>query len=113
MTIKTRVGLAVVDVGTADTALLFPLFPNNRLAVSAFSLYNTTGGPVIVTLYESPDSTSAAGKEIATITVATQASALVPECIGQSYALGNNIIAKADVTGANARLTVTTYDGTS
>ena len=113
MAIKGRVGLGVTDIIAGDTSVLIPADPNSRVAVVAFSLYNTTGANVTVDLFESPDTTSAAGKQIATYDIAADSSELVVECIGQGYELNENIIAVGSAVGVNARITQTEYTGSS
>lgn len=114
MTIKSNVGVAAVSILTTDTTLLNPVAPLERIACTAMSLHNTDAAAnITVTLYESPNLTSASGKEIAVYRLGPFSSADVNEVIGQGYAVGRNIIAKASATGVNAVSTVTNYDGGS
>lgn len=113
MAIKTRVGTPLIDVLAADTTLLNPSNPNTREAVTALSLHNTAVGNVIVTIYESPDLTSASGSQVARYEIAANSSEDVVECIDQSYPQGSNLVAVADSTGVNAKITVTQYTGLS
>ena len=113
MAVKGRVGLPIIDVLAADTTVLQPASPNTRVAVSAFSLYNDTAGNVTVDIYESPDLTSASGEKVAQYVVAANSSEDVIECIGQGYAINQNLIAVGDLVGVNAKVTVTEYTGSS
>ena len=89
MSIQSNVGLGVTDIGTTDTALLNPADPYTRQAVSAFSLHNTTVATITVTIYESPDLTSASGDQVAVHAVPPGDSVDVVEVIGQGYAQGS------------------------
>ena len=110
MTIKTRLSGGVTNVLVADTLVIDP---SDRIAVSAFSLFNTTGASINITIFESPNTTSAAGDQIAEYDIATLASVSVDEVIGQGYASNENIIVVADAVGVNARFTFTQYSGDS
>ncbi len=91
--IFTRVSGGVIDVDPGDTTISNPLV--NRIAITAFSVHNTTAGSITIDVYESPDTTSAAGKRIAQYAVGANASVDVVEVIGQGYTVGQNIIAQA------------------
>ena len=64
MSIIGNVGILTTDIGAvgADT-VVFDF--TNRIAVSAFSIHNTLGFNRKVSIYASPDLTSAAGKRVA------------------------------------------------
>jgi len=96
-----------IDIIAGDTTVLNPLV--NRVAVTSFSIHNTTAGAVVVDVYESPDSTSAAGERIAQYSVGANSSIDVIECIGQGYIVGQNLIAVGAGVGTNARLSQTDY----
>jgi len=113
MTVKTGVSGGTTDIATTDTAIMQVVANSNRERVEAFTISNTTGGTVVVDIYESPDLTTASGKRIAQYTLTAESSAQVVEAIGQSLIVGRNIIAIADVVGSNATHTKTTYDGSS
>ncbi len=109
MTIKANIGIPVIAIGVTDTTILQPALPLNRRAVTSFVIHNEDNtATVTVTLYESPNTTSASGSELAVYVVGPNASVDVTEFI-QSFPVGRNIIAVADVAGGNARLTVTDY----
>lgn len=113
MTIRGNIGLGVVDIGTGDTVLLnvADLVGIERVAVSVASLHNTdTVATINVTIFESPDLTSAAGKAVATLTISPSYEEDINAIIGQGYE-SSKLIAVADAVGTNARLSVTTYDG--
>lgn len=113
MAIKSNVGIPVDDIGTTDTTIYEPAAPNDRVAFTALSVYNTSGATRTVTFYESPDLTSASGTEIASYDIAADDSADIIEIIGQGYEVGENIIAVADAAGCNFRGTITEYTGGS
>lgn len=113
MAIRGAVGIPTKDIDTSDTVLLQPVAPLTRRLVTHCSLSNTTGGTIVVSLYESPNLTSASGKLVATVTLTATTSDQVVEIIGVSYLVGLNLIATADVVGSNATITVTDYDGIS
>lgn len=113
MAIKSNVGIPLVSILTTDTTLLNPVAPVERIAVTASSLHNTNASARTVTVYESPNLTSASGTEIAVYDIGGFASVDIEEIIGQGYAVGRNIIAKASATGVVAVSTVTQYDGGS
>lgn len=74
-----------------------------RTAVTAFSIYNTLEFNVNLTIYASPDSTSAAGEPVADITLGPTGSeddsVDVPEVIGQGYAAGIQLIVVINTAG--------------
>lgn len=113
MSIKSNVGVPLVSIGVADTTLLNPVAPVERIAVTASSLHNTNAASRTVTIWESPNLTSASGTEIAVYDIGPDESADIEEIIGQGYAVGRNIIAQASGTGVIAVSTVTQYDAGS
>lgn len=111
-------GLIELAAASSDTTLLQPSASFNRWAVTAAVLSNTQAANRIVELYESPNTTSAAGTLIASYTLAAGETVLVEEIIGQSYESAQNIIGKQTTGGAAladvvSRITYTTYDGDS
>lgn len=115
MAIKGNVGLGVVDIGVTDTTLLNPSAPVERVSVGAFSVHNdgSAGGNVTVEIFISPNATSASGKRVAYYVIRDNESVDINELIGEGLADTQFLIAKADVTGANAHVTVTEYDSGS
>jgi hypothetical protein len=111
--IKSNIGIPLVSILTTDTTLLNPTAPVQRIAITAANLHNTDALSRTVTIYESPNLTSASGKEVAVYAIGPAASVDIEEIIGQGYAVGRNIIAKASGTGVVAVSTVTQYDGGS
>jgi hypothetical protein len=115
MAIQSNLSQAPIGLNAStDTTLLASVASPSRQAVTAFSLFNTTANARAIDIYESPDTTSAAGKKIASYTLAGNSSQDVTECIGQGYSAGQNIIAKQTTGGAsandlNAKLTTTLY----
>lgn len=113
MAIKGRVGKNAGAVAIGDTTIYEPSAPNDRVAVSAFTLHNTTGGAITVILFESPNTTSFSGVELANISLSANASVDVVEFIGHGFPLGRNIIASCAASGVNYKVTVTEYTGGS
>lgn len=114
MAIKSNVSIPITDVLTTDTTVLNPIAPIERLVCTAMSLHNTSASlNTTVTLYSSPNLTSASGKEVAVYSIGPLSSVDVNEIIGQGYPVGRNIIAKSNNLGVNIMSTVTTYDGGS
>jgi hypothetical protein len=116
MATNGNVGQATLDIGavSADTAVVNF---SNRVAITAASLHNTTASDRAVTFYASPDTTSAAGKEIGVYTLAANRSEDVSEIIGQGYE-NENIIAVVSTGGAvsgdlNIKITYISYTGGS
>jgi hypothetical protein len=113
MAIKSNVGIPLVAIAVTDTTVLNPVAPVERIAVTACVLHNTNAASRTVTLWESPNLTSASGTEIAVYSIGPDQSVDVEEIIGQGYAVGRNIIAQASGVGVNVVSTVTQYDGGS
>lgn len=113
MAIKSNVGIPLVSIAVTDTTLLNPLAPIERIAVTACVLHNTNAAARTVTLWESPNLTSASGNRIAVYSIGPNESADIEEIIGQGYSVGRNIIAQASGVGVNVVSTVTQYDGGS
>lgn len=94
----------------------------NRTAISAFNIYNSTANNVELTVYDSPDDTSASGEERANFTIGPKGFADdaldVNEVIGQGYAANTRIIVVVNTAGIVAgdlttKLTYTVYTGNS
>lgn len=113
MTIRGNLQLGTVDIGTTDTVLIQTLAPLTRQAITAFTLHETAAAAVSVSFYSSPDLTSASGDRIAVIALAADETLIVSELIDQSFPVGFNLIAVADVVGSNCTITVAEYDGDS
>lgn len=113
MAIKSNVGIPLVAIAVTDTTVLNPVAPVERIAVTASVLHNTDAASRTVTIWESPNLTSASGTEIAVYDIGPDESADIEEIIGQGYAVGRNIIAQASGTGVVAVSTVTQYDAGS
>lgn len=113
MSIKGNIGQPALDLATADTAVLNF---TDRVAATALSLFNKSAGSRVVTFFESPNLTSASGKQIAVYTLATMTSVDVTEVIGQGYTAAQNIVTTVDTgsTGdVNAKLTYIQYTGSA
>ena len=110
-------GLSSAPIGlnaSTDTTLASGGTTPTRALLTGFSLFNTSAGTRAIDLYESPDTTSAAGKKIATYTIGTLMSQDVVELIGAGLSSGQNIIGKQTTGGAsandiNAKVTYTQY----
>lgn len=110
MAIKGNVGTGVIDIAAADTTVYDPSVTVQRYAVSAASIFNTTLGTLTVSVYVSPNLTSASGKKVAEYVIGSLQSADAVELIGQGF-VAQNIIAVGSGVGCNIMLSVTTYDG--
>lgn len=112
MSIRSKVGVDVVDIGTTDTVIL--TVPEVRQSVSAMSLHNTTSGTSIpVEIYISPDATTAGGTRVAYYNIPGNDSYDVSELIGQGFKSTEYVVAIADVVGINVKSTVTVFSGDS
>lgn len=116
MAIKSNVSTAPIDLAaaTTDTTLVAEVASPSRNAITGFSLFNTAAGARAVEIYESPDTTSAAGTLVASYTIDAGASVDVVELIGQGLSAGQNIIGLQTTGGAsladvNAKITLTQY----
>lgn len=108
MAIRGNIGSAPIPIIAGDTTILQPVSGSvERVAVSGFSLHSNAVGVITVTIYESPDLTSASGTAIAYYSLAQNESVDVNECIGQGYT--QNIIAVASGVGVNAKISYTSY----
>jgi len=112
MAIRGNIGLNVVPILATDTVLIntgiLPGFPE-RIAITAASLHNTTAGSIVVQVYVSPDLTTASGKRVDSVTLATNETMDIPGIISQGLDSVLNIIAIADLIGCNASLTIVEY----
>lgn len=93
-----------------------------RTAINAFNLRNTLAVNVQVSIYDSPDDTSASGEKIAQLTMGpagTLDETLdVIEAIGQAYTANIRIVGVIDTAGVSAgevtaKITYTEYTGDS
>lgn len=114
MAIQSNLSTSPVDLAgsVADTTLLASVASPSRQAVTGFSLYNTAAAARVVSIYESPNTTSASGKLVATYTIAAGTSQDVVECIGQGYSAGQNIVgvmASGSAGDVNSKITTTLY----
>jgi hypothetical protein len=108
MAIRSDIDFGLVDVGTGDTTVVQIPTGIERIGITAAIAHNTTGGDLDLTLWESPDLTSASGDEIAFYAIPGGESVDIIELIGQGYE-GTNIIAQGSGAGVNFRATVITY----
>lgn len=118
-----RVGLSdgVQELG-ASAADVVVHNKTTRTVISAFSIFNTTANNVDLSVYDSPDDTSASGEEIANFTMGPKGAADdeldVNAAIGQGYAANQRCIVVINTAGIaagglNTKLTYTEYTGNS
>lgn len=117
MSIKGNIGQVTTDIAAVSIDSVVLDF-DNRVAVSALSIHNTTTTDREVWFYASPNLTSASGKRVARHTLAGGASEDVGEIIGQGYDPNENVIAVVQTAGAvsgdlNHKLTYIEYTGGS
>jgi hypothetical protein len=108
MAIRSDIDFGLIAVGTSDTTVIQLPFGVERVGVTAASVHNTTGANRVLTLWESPNLTSASGSVIAEYTVLPDSSVDIQEVLGQGYE-NTNIIAQASSAGLNFRSSGTTY----
>ncbi len=109
MTIKGNVGSGVVAVLAADTTLWD--LSAERAAITAASLHNTNALAVTVTVYISPNLTSASGAVVDFISLATNETKDIGGLIGEGITNAQNVILVGSLTGVNAISTITEYTG--
>ncbi len=107
MGLRTNLGTGVINVLAADTVLFNP-GAIDRYQVGSCNVYNTTGAAITLTVYISPDTTSAAGDQVDTISVPAGEERDVNAIVGQGYGT-DNIIVVGSAVGLNAQLTRTEY----
>ena len=109
MAIRGNIDGGAISILAADTTLvdISALTSVERIAISGLSIHNTAVVSVTVTVYQSPNLTSASGKRLAYYSLAPNESADVIEMIGQGFL--TNIIAVGSAVGVNAKVSYTTY----
>ena len=117
MGIKANVGLGPIEVLAGDTTLIDPTGESGtaeRVSVNCLSVHNdgSAGGPVTISIYISPDTTSAAGERVARYVIGDGASIDIVELIGQGLE-DLYIIGVGNMLGLIATPTITEYDGGS
>ncbi len=110
MTITANVGIPILSLSLGDNTVLNPVDPIIRAGTQTVTVYNTTGAPIDVDFYESPDLTSASGNLFSTNTIVSNSSLEVVEVEGQGFEQGQNLIAVPTAIGCNLKLTVTTTE---
>lgn len=105
--ITANIGLPALGLTTSDTALINLSGSTLREGVQNAVVTNTTGSPITVSLYESPDATSASGLLIWSESVPANDDAIITGVVGQGFEQGQNLIATASAVGVNIKLTVT------
>jgi len=107
MSVRTNIGNGVVNVATTDTILFTPV-AIDRYQVGSCNVHNTTVADIVVSVYVSPDTTSAAGDLVFTGTVGAGSEIDINSIVGQGY-IAQNIIIVGAAIGLNAQLTRTEY----
>jgi hypothetical protein len=105
--ITANIGLAATSLTTGDTALINLSGSDLREGVQNAIATNTTGAAITVSLYESPDATSASGVLIWSQDIPANDDAIITGVVGQGFEQGQNLIATASAVGVNVKLTVT------
>lgn len=108
MPIKSGVGTGVISVLAADTTILDT---TDRVLITASSCHNTNAAGVTVTFYISPNLTSASGKVVDKVVLATNETKDVSGIIAEGYVAAENIIAVGTLTGVNCTTTFVQYSG--
>lgn len=108
MSVKTGRTIPVTAITASDIVLL-NVSANTSVKVEALSGHSTSA--VTVSIYESPDLTTAAGKIIDQQTFAVGDLLDFDKVINQGFKSDQNIIATATGTGCNVKMTYTLYDG--
>ncbi len=110
MAIKSNVDFGLVNLSTiGDNTVINSTSRGDRYAVSASSLYNTTGASINIEFYESTDLTSGNGILIEVYDIAGGERLDVASIIGQGYT--DNIIAVPNGAGCNIKCTGIDYTG--
>jgi len=107
MAIRSNIGEGVVNVLTGDTMLFNPA-GIDRYQVGSCNVHNTTGADIVVSVYVSPDTTSAGGDRVFNDTVPAGRDIDINSIVGQGY-IADNIIIVGAAVGLNAQLTRTEY----
>jgi len=107
MAITANIGIPVINLAAGDNTVLNPTAPTVRDGTQTVTIYNTTGGAIDVSFYESPDLTSASGDLFSTNSVPANGSLQIAEVEGQGFEVGQNLIAVPTGAGCNLKLTVT------
>lgn len=114
MAIRSNLGTGVIAVGTTDSVMFDPAGTIDRYHVGAFNVFNTDAiNAITMTVYVSPDLTSASGVVVGVVQVAANQDVDVNALVGQGHATTQNIIVTATAAGLNASLTRTEYDAGS
>lgn len=105
MTIKVSLPVGPISVLAGDTTIFdissVPAY--DRYRVEAANIHNTTAAPVSVTIYYSPDTTSASGTEVCVMSIGAGQNEDVNAIIGQGR--DDNIIAVGSATGLRFTMT--------
>lgn len=113
MSVSVTKPLALVSVATTDTTVINGGALDgggNRYGIGAFSLNNTSAAARTVSIFESPNLTSASGVLIDRVTIPVDVSIDSNALIGQGFE-GTNIIAVADDLGVNIKASGNIFTG--
>lgn len=108
MPIKGGIGTGVITVPATTDTVIFQPQAGERIVITACSVSSTA--TVNLTIYESPDLTTASGTAIETIALTTGARQNIASVISQGYE-ATNIVVNADAAGCTTRGTYTVYTG--
>lgn len=108
MSVKSGRSIEPVAVGTSDTTI-FETGNSESIKMSAFSGHSTAA--TVVTIYESPNLTSASGDIIDEITFAVGDVFDFSAAIGHAIKETKNVIAKATVVGCTVKMSFELYNG--
>lgn len=112
MAIKSNLPQPPVSILVTDTTLFQVGATYTREVITAASLHNTGLGSATVSIFESPDLTTASGIRVEVIAIDPDDRVDIDSIIAQSYST-NNLIAKASSVGTNVSITSTGYSGDS
>ena len=107
MAITANVGIGVISLAAADNTVLEQAGSIVRQGIQNSVVYNSTGAPIQLDFYESPDLTSASGVLFSSNSIAANTSQSISELIGQGFEVGQNLIAVAGAVGMELKVTVT------
>jgi hypothetical protein len=109
MAVQRNLGTNPIAVAAVDTTLLTAAGTNNRHVTGSLLAYNSTGAGITVSVYDSPDLTSASGTLISTEIVPANGSMVFTDLVSVGFADDRNIIAVASGAGVDAKLTYTLF----
>lgn len=109
MAVQRNIGTDPIAVLAADTTILAAAGANNRVVAGSLLAYNSTGAGVTVSIYDSPDLTSAGGTLISEEIVPANGSLVFTDLVSVGFDGDRNIIAVGGAVGVDAKLTYTLF----